>query len=70
MGDLDLVVATRAPAPLMEAFVHHPEVKRVLGQGENKSSVELLDGARIQVWTQPPESFGALWMYATGSKDH
>lgn len=70
VGDLDLVAATRAPAPLMEAFVHHPEVKRVLGQGENKSSVELLDGARIQVWTQPPESFGALWMYATGSKDH
>ncbi|WP_298004718.1 DNA polymerase/3'-5' exonuclease PolX, partial [Anaerolinea sp.] len=70
VGDLDLVVATRDSAPLMEAFVHHPDVKRVLGQGENKSSVELQDGARIQIWAQPPESFGALWMYATGSKDH
>ena len=54
----------------MPAFTSHPEVPRVLGQGENKSSMELQDGLRIQLWAQPPESFGALWMYATGSKDH
>lgn len=70
VGDLDFVVAHRAPAPIMQAFTTHPEVARVLGQGENKSSVELNDGTRIQLWAQPPESFGPLWMYATGSKDH
>ncbi len=70
VGDLDLVVAHREPAQLMQAFTTHAEVARVLGQGENKSSVELADGLRIQLWSQPPESFGALWMYATGSKDH
>lgn len=70
VGDLDLVVAHRAPSALMQAFTTHAAVARVLGQGENKSSVELKDGLRIQLWAQPPESFGALWMYATGSKDH
>ncbi len=70
VGDLDLVVAHREPAALMQAFTAHPDVARVLGQGENKSSVELKDGLRIQLWAQPPESFGALWIYATGSKDH
>ena len=60
----------RDPAALMKAFTTRPEVDRILGQGENKSSVELKDGTRIQLWAQPPECFGALWMYATGSKDH
>ncbi len=70
VGDLDLVVACADSPALMAAFTSHPNVVRVLGQGENKSSVELHDGLRIQLWAQPPESFGALWMYATGSKDH
>jgi DNA polymerase (family X) len=70
VGDLDLVVAHRAPTALMQAFTSHPDVSRILGQGENKSSVELNNGVRVQLWAQPPESFGALWMYATGSKDH
>ncbi len=43
---------------------------RILGQGENKSSVELKDGLRIQLWIQPPERFGTLLQFVTGSKDH
>lgn len=70
IGDLDLVAAADDPAGLMEAFTTHQQVSRILGQGENKSSVELKDSTRIQLWAQPPASFGALWLYATGSKDH
>jgi len=70
VGDLDLVCASLEPAGLMAAFAGHSEVQRILGRGENKSSVELIDGTRIQLWSQPPECFGALWMYATGSKEH
>lgn len=70
IGDLDFVVACSQPTALMAAFCSHPEVQRVLGQGENKSSVELQDGTRIQLWAQPADCFGALWIYATGSKDH
>ncbi len=70
IGDLDLVTASEEPAALMERFIKHPDVERVLGQGENKSSVELKGGLRIQLWAQPPERFGSLWQYATGSKAH
>ena len=70
IGDLDLVAASNQPAVVMEAFIHHPDVLRVAGQGENKSSVELSNGLKIQLWIQPPERFGTLWAYATGSKDH
>ena len=70
IGDLDFVAACSEPAPVMAAFTGHPDVLRVLGQGENKSSVELKDGLRIQLWIQPPEKFGTLLQFVTGSKDH
>lgn len=70
VGDLDLVIAAQDSAPIMQALSGHSEVGRVVGEGKNKTSVELTNGLRIQLWSQPPESFGALWLYATGSKAH
>ena len=70
IGDLDLVAASTSPAEVMAAFASHPEVHRVLGQGENKSSVELVDGLNLQLWIQPPERFGTLLQFVSGSKDH
>ncbi len=70
IGDLDLVAASDQPASIMQAFTTHPEVQRVLGQGENKSSVELSNGINIQLWIQPPEKFGALLQFVSGSKEH
>lgn len=70
IGDIDLVVASYHPADIMESFINHPEIERVLNQGENKSSVELNDGLNIQLWIQPPERFGSLLQFVTGAKDH
>jgi len=70
VGDLDILVAAKESAPVMEAFVKLPGVSRVLGQGETKSSIEFSDGVRAQVWVHPPEKFGTALQYATGSKDH
>jgi DNA polymerase (family 10) len=54
----------------MQAFVGHPEVIRVSGQGETKASVEFSHNLRAQLWVHPPERFGTALQYATGSKDH
>lgn len=70
VGDLDILVAAKESAPVMEAFVKLPGVSRVLGQGETKASIEFGDGVRAQVWVHPPEKFGTALQYATGSKDH
>lgn len=70
IGDLDLVAASTKPAAVMQAFVSHPEVHRVLAQGESKSSIELSNGLNIQLWIQPPDAFGSLLQFVTGSKDH
>ena len=70
VGDLDLVAVCEEGSPVMENFVGHEEVERVLGRGDVKSSVELKGGVRIQLWITAPERFGSMWLYATGSKNH
>jgi DNA polymerase (family X) len=70
IGDLDLLVSAPDPAPVMDAFIHHPNVLKVLGQGDVKASVEFNNGMRAQLWVQPPERWGSALVYATGSKDH
>src|SRR5258706_3700843 len=70
VGDLDILVAAKDSAPVMEAVVKLPRVSRVLGKGETKSSIEFTDGVRAQVWVHQPQKFGTALQYATGSKDH
>ena len=70
VGDLDILVAARDSAPVMQAFTTLPGVVRVLGKGETKASIEFGDGVRAQLWVHPPEKFGTALQYATGSKDH
>ncbi len=70
IGDIDLLAASSTPGSVMEAFVTLPEVVRVTSWGEVKSSVELADGLRAQLWVHPPERFGTALQYATGSKEH
>lgn len=70
VGDLDILVAAKDSAAVMETFVNLKGVERVLGRGDTKSSIEFFDGVRAQVWVHPPEKFGTALQYATGSKDH
>jgi DNA polymerase (family 10) len=70
VGDLDLVVTAAAQSPVMDAFVRHPSVDRVLSHGSTRSSVVLKDGLQVDLRAVPAESFGAALMYFTGSKAH
>jgi len=70
VGDLDLIVAARDRERVRQEVAEWPDVARVLGQGETKTSLELRDGLRVQLWVHPPERFGSAWLYATGSKAH
>jgi DNA polymerase (family 10) len=70
IGDLDLVAASKNPQEVMKAFVSLPQVSRILGQGDTKTSVELHDGMRVQLWVHPPDRFGSALQYATGSQAH
>jgi DNA polymerase (family X) len=70
IGDLDLVAASSDSKDLMKAFTSHNDVERILSHGANKSSVELTNGLKIQLWVQPPDRYGSLLQFVTGSKDH
>ncbi len=68
-GDLD-ILAAGADVSLMEVFVRHPLVERVLARGETKSSVLLRGGFQADLRVVPKESAGAAMQYFTGSKAH
>lgn len=70
IGDLDFLVASDNAEPVMAAFVTHPLVARVLGHGPTKSSVELTNGLQADLRVLPPDRFGTLLQYFTGSKEH
>lgn len=70
IGDVDLLIASNDPAPIMAQFVSMPQVARVLGHGETKSSVELKNGLQMDLRILPPERWGTALQYFTGSKDH
>jgi DNA polymerase (family X) len=68
-GDLDLL-ASGAPASLMDAFVEYRLVERVLGHGDTKSSVLIQGGFQADLRLVEPISRGAALQYFTGSKAH
>ena len=70
IGDLDFLVAAKKAEPIMAAFVGHPLVVRVLGQGPTKSSVEFSNGLQADLRVLPAARWGTLLQYFTGSKEH
>lgn len=70
VGDLDFVVASRNPHPIMQAFATHPLVNEIIAQGETKTSVHLRGGLSADLRVVPPEVFGATLHHFTGSKEH
>src|SRR5918996_419956 len=70
IGDVDLLVASADAGPIMDAFVVHPSVSRVLANGETKSSVLTELGLQVDLRVVPKEAWGAAMIYFTGSKPH
>ena len=70
VGDLDLLVASEDPVPVMDAFTSVGMVERVLAKGETKSSVITRGGLQVDLRVVPLEAWGAAMIYFTGSKAH
>jgi DNA polymerase (family 10) len=70
IGDVDLLVASTDPIPIMDAFVALPQVARVVAKGESKSSVVTDRGQQVDLRVVDLEVWGAAMIYFTGSKSH
>lgn len=68
-GDID-ILAAGADQTIMDAFVEHSLVERVLARGDTKSSVLLRGGIQVDLRLVPADSRGAALQYFTGSKAH
>ncbi|MFB6616845.1 DNA polymerase/3'-5' exonuclease PolX [Streptomyces sp. NPDC085524] len=70
IGDIDVLVASERPAPVMEALVGLPHTAEVIAHGPKKTSVRTTKGLQVDLRVLPPASWGAGMQYFTGSKAH
>ena len=68
--DIDVLVSSDDPKPIMKAFVEAEGVVRVTGHGEKKSSVMLESGINADLRVVSDEEFPFALAYFTGSKEH
>lgn len=70
IGDIDILAATADPDPLRHAFERMPGVQQILAAGPTRLSLRHAAGIQIDLRIVAERSFGAAWMYFTGSKQH
>ena len=75
--DIDILISSSDPKPIMEAFTHLPEVMQITGHGETKSSIvaamhlggeKIVLNADLRIVTD--DLFPFALQYFTGSKEH
>ncbi|MET0411924.1 MAG: PHP domain-containing protein, partial [Polyangiaceae bacterium] len=70
IGDIDLIVTAANAEPVMQALVDFHLVERVIGRGENKTSVVTRRGMQVDLRVVADHQLGAALLYFTGSKGH
>ena len=68
-GDIDILAVGGEPA-LMDVFLQHPRIERVLGHGDTKASARFQGGYQVDLRVVPRDSRGAARQSFTGSKAH
>ena len=68
--DIDVLVSSDKPDPVMKAFVEMPTVARVVAHGRTKSSVALDSGIAADLRVVSDAQFPFALQYFTGSKEH
>ena len=70
IGDIDILASSYQPEEVIEAFTHLPQVAEISMKGPTKSTVFLHSGLQVDLRVLPPERYGSLLQYFTGSKEH
>ncbi len=70
IGDIDILAIGSDSKKMSDYFLAYPKVKRVLVNGETKSSVVIEGEIQVDFRVIDESSFGATLYYFTGSKQH
>ncbi len=68
--DIDIVAASREPAPFSAAFRTLPGAVDVTADGPTKTSIRFADGLAADLRVVSEEEFPAALLYFTGSQEH
>jgi DNA polymerase (family 10) len=68
--DIDILASSKDAKAVMERFVKLPNVVRILGEGETKSSVQTFEGYQVDLRVVDDADFPFALHYFTGSKEH
>ncbi len=69
IGDIDILVVSRRPKEVMDAFTRLDGIEDIVAKGDTKSSI-VLKGIDVDLRVVDASSFGAAAHYFTGSKHH
>lgn len=70
VGDLDLLVASEDPEPVMARFRELPAVAEVMLSGPTKTSIRTQRGFQVDLRVLEPMRWGTALQYFTGSQAH
>jgi DNA polymerase (family 10) len=70
VGDLDFIVATKAPENVSTFFVEHEMVESLMVRGATKSSVRFKSGIQADLRVVKNNEYPFALNYFTGSKEH
>lgn len=70
IGDIDVLVASGSPGPVIQTFTGLDTVEEVLAAGKTKASVRVSGALQVDLRVVEPSSWGAALVYFTGSADH
>jgi DNA polymerase (family 10) len=70
IGDLDVLVATDAAEPVMQAFRALPQAAEIVNAGPTKSTIRTADGLQVDLRAIAPAVWGTALQYFTGSQLH
>ena len=70
VGDLDFVVSSDNPLPVLDWFVSQQEVMNVIVKGDTKASVNFAGGVQGDLRVVSDDEYPFALAYFTGSKEH
>jgi DNA polymerase (family 10) len=70
VGDVDLLVASADPEPVMARFRELDDVAEVLLSGPTKTAIRTHDGLQVDLRVLDPARWGTALQYFTGSQAH
>jgi DNA polymerase (family 10) len=70
IAQLELLVESSDPESTSREFGRLPQVSEVIDQRETNTTLRVRNGMQVEMRAVKPESFGAAWLYFTGSQAH